>query len=86
MGRPPRSFGCVTVSVVLRLASAALDAGRLAGEVELVATGERGVVRSVDELLAFLARSAAEDLGEDRHESAGGETMLEARDAKAAAV
>ncbi len=57
MGRPSRSVAEVTVSVVLRLADAALDAGRLAGEAELVATGERQVVRSAEELVAFVRRS-----------------------------
>ncbi len=44
----------MTVSVVLRIASQALAAGRLAGEVELVDTGERAVVRNADELVALL--------------------------------
>lgn len=44
----------MTVSVVLRIASQALAAGRLAGEVELVETGERAVVRNADELVALL--------------------------------
>jgi hypothetical protein len=48
----------VTVSVVLRIADAALAAGRLAGEAELVATGERTVVRDAGELIAFLSGSA----------------------------
>jgi hypothetical protein len=49
----------VTVSVVLRLAPAALAAGRLAGEAELVATGERATVRNAEELVRFVARSSA---------------------------
>jgi hypothetical protein len=49
----------VTVSVVLRVADAALAAGRLAGEAELVATGERAVVRDAEELIRFLRRSPA---------------------------
>jgi hypothetical protein len=53
----------MTISVVLRVAPAALDAGRLAGEAELVATGERRVVRNAHELLAFLAGAAAADRG-----------------------
>jgi hypothetical protein len=48
----------MTISVVLRLADAALAAGRLAGEVELVATGEREVIRSAEELMAFLRRGS----------------------------
>ena len=57
MGRSARSVPSVTVSVVLRLVDAALDAGRLAGEAELVATGERRVVRNERELMAFLAEA-----------------------------
>jgi hypothetical protein len=48
----------VTVSVVLRLVDAAIHAGRLTGEAELVATGERTVVRSAEELVAFVRRAA----------------------------
>jgi hypothetical protein len=47
----------VTVSVVLRLVDAALHAGRLAGEAEIVATGERATVRDADELIRFVTRS-----------------------------
>jgi hypothetical protein len=47
----------MTVSVVLRIPQAALDAGRLAGEVELVATGERATVRDADDLIRFVNRS-----------------------------
>jgi hypothetical protein len=47
----------MTVSVVLRLIEQALATGRLAGEAELVATGERAVVKDADELLAFVRRS-----------------------------
>jgi hypothetical protein len=47
----------MTISVVLRLAPAALGAGRLAGEAELVATGERATVRDADELIRFVIRS-----------------------------
>jgi hypothetical protein len=54
VGRLPRSVVAVTVSVVLRLVSAALDAGRLAGEAEVVATGERRIVRDADELIRFV--------------------------------
>jgi hypothetical protein len=66
----------MTISVVLRLVDSALDAGRLAGEAELVATGERRVVRNAQELLAFLAGAAAVDghrpeLGTDKGETGG---------------
>jgi hypothetical protein len=43
-----------SVSVVLRLAEAALDQGRLAGEVELVETGARSIVRDADKLVVFV--------------------------------
>jgi hypothetical protein len=48
----------VTVLVVLRLAAQALAGGTLAGEAELVATGEKRVVESAEELLAFLRERA----------------------------
>jgi hypothetical protein len=44
----------MTISLVLRIAPEALAAGRLAGEAEVVETGERVVVRDADELVAFL--------------------------------
>jgi hypothetical protein len=47
-----------SVSVILNLSPQALSAGRLAGQAEIVATGERRVVRSVGELLAFLRRDS----------------------------
>jgi len=46
----------MSVSVMLRLASEALAAGRLAGEAELVATGERALVANAEQLIAFVAR------------------------------
>lgn len=44
----------MTISVVLRLSSTALAELRLAGEVLLAETGQRAVVASADELLAFV--------------------------------
>jgi hypothetical protein len=44
----------MAISVVLRLVEQALRAGRLAGEAEIVQTGERVVVRDADELVRFL--------------------------------
>lgn len=44
----------MTISIVLRLAEQALAAGRLAGEAEIVETGERASVRDADELVRFL--------------------------------
>jgi hypothetical protein len=46
----------MTISVVLRLAERALDCGRLAGEAEVVETGERRTVRNAEELIEFLRR------------------------------
>lgn len=40
--------------MVLRLAGQALDEGRLAGEVELVESGERTLVGNADELISFV--------------------------------
>lgn len=54
MGRAARSLGRMTISVVLRLVERALYAGRLAGEAEIVETGERLVVRDADDLMCFL--------------------------------
>jgi hypothetical protein len=52
----------MTISLVLRVAPEALAAGRLAGEAEVVETGERTVVRDAEELVAFLRRDAAETI------------------------
>lgn len=49
----------MAISVVLRLVERALVAGRLAGEAEIVETGERRVVRDADDLVRFLGGSAA---------------------------
>lgn len=45
------------VSFVLRLVPRELAAGRLVGEVEAVATGERRAVHGSDELLGFCTES-----------------------------
>jgi hypothetical protein len=63
----------VTVSVVLRLADAALVAGRLAGEAEVVATGERATVRDADELIRFVTRVRGGVQDTSPHEPAGGD-------------
>ena len=49
-----------TITVVLRLARTELAAGRLVGGAELVATGERAVVRDVRELIEFLQEREGE--------------------------
>lgn len=50
----------VLLSFVLRLVPDALASGRLVGQVENVASGERAVVRSSDDLLTFVQRSSPE--------------------------
>jgi hypothetical protein len=49
----------MTISVVLRLIESALAAARVAGEAEIVRTGERVVVHDEQELLQFLRRGEA---------------------------
>jgi len=44
------------LSYILRLAPEALEEGRIAGEVQFVATGTRHVVRTAEELIALLLR------------------------------
>jgi hypothetical protein len=46
----------MTLSVVLRLLTEALERGRLAGQLEVVETGERTLVRDADEMVAFLQK------------------------------
>ena len=43
-----------SVSLVMHLVEEALDQGRLAGEVEVVETGARSMVRDAGELVAFV--------------------------------
>ena len=54
------------VAYVLRLRAEALARGAVVGELEDVDTGTRHVLRSADELLAFLAvpRASSDDLPE----------------------
>ena len=44
----------MTVSVVLRLIPDELRSGKIVGEAEVVATGERQIIRSMAELVALL--------------------------------
>jgi hypothetical protein len=46
----------MTISVVLRLVDRAVASGRLAGEAQLVRSGERTEIQNADELLAFVQR------------------------------
>lgn len=71
MGRGPDRPSAVSVWVVLRLVPAALAAGRLAGEVELVETGTKAVVRDADELVAFLRGRGADGLPAQERENRG---------------
>ena len=45
----------MTVSVVLRLVPEAVASGRLAGEVEDVASGDRTLIASAEQLVEFVA-------------------------------
>jgi hypothetical protein len=55
----------MTVSLLLRLAEAALASGRLAGEAVLVESGERAVVRDAQELVEFLRGGSKEGAVEE---------------------
>lgn len=44
----------MSVSVILRLLERSLASGQLAGEVEIVGTGERAVVATTEDLVRFL--------------------------------
>lgn len=57
MRRPRVTVRPVRISVLLRLVPEALDQGRLAGEAELVATGEQRLVATAEELVAFVRDS-----------------------------
>lgn len=50
------------VSYVLRVRPEGLSEGRITGEVEAVATGQRFAVRSVEELAAFVLETGGEEL------------------------
>jgi len=50
----------MTVSVLLRLRTAALAEGRLVGRAELVDTGEQVLVRRTEDLVAYLRARALE--------------------------
>jgi hypothetical protein len=63
----------MTVSVVLRLAEQALAAGRLAGEAEVVETGERTVVRDADGLVRFLGSLGSPSARDDHLDGRGDE-------------
>ena len=81
MGRPVSSLGVMTISVVLRLVEQALAGGRLAGEVEIVDTGERASVRDAEELVRFLREPKTESPPErtTTHGSEGGPDETAAR-------
>ena len=50
----------MNVSILLRLIPAARAGGRIAGQAELIETGETAVFASDDEMLAFLRHATAE--------------------------
>jgi hypothetical protein len=53
----------VSVSVILRLATESLAEGRLAGEAELVMTGDRALITSTEQLVAFVSAHLEEQRG-----------------------
>lgn len=58
----PRYGPAVLVSVVVHLVSEPLEAGRVVGRAECVATGEQVHFQGVEELVAFLrSQAGAED-------------------------
>jgi hypothetical protein len=69
----------MNVSVLLRLVSTDRTGGRLAGQAELVATGETTVFADLDEMVVFLRRvTASEDDTADSVQAcptAGGERL-----------
>ncbi len=48
----------MTISILLRLSKGALVAGHLAGEAEVIATGERRPIASADDLISFVAQGS----------------------------
>jgi hypothetical protein len=56
----------VPISFVLRLADAPLGDRRIAGQVEVVHTGEQATVRTSEELIAFLYEHAASTQRKDQ--------------------
>jgi hypothetical protein len=68
VGRDVPSIGAMAISVIVRAVEQALRSGRLAGEVEIVATGEKTVVRDATELVEFLRGPS--DTTEERSGSA----------------
>jgi hypothetical protein len=68
----------VLLAFVVRLDARSLAKGRLAGEVEVVATGARAVIRNLDEFLAFVYGSSPEQ-SSGVEASAGGERRQEGR-------
>jgi hypothetical protein len=63
----------MAISVIVRAVEQALKSGRLAGEVEIVATGEKTVVSDATELVEFLRRPLSEEAagGPADNETAG---------------
>lgn len=51
----------MVISYVLRVRPESLDEGRVVGEVEAVASGQRSAVRSIGQVLAFLVETAEDE-------------------------
>lgn len=52
----------MVISYVLRLRPESLGEGRVVGEVEAVASGQRYAVRSIEQVLAFLIGTAEDEV------------------------
>ncbi|MHB1583256.1 MAG: hypothetical protein ACYCU7_08385 [Acidimicrobiales bacterium] len=52
----------MVISYVLRVRPESLDEGRVVGEVEAVASGQRYAVRSIEQVLAFLVETAEDEV------------------------
>lgn len=63
----------MVISYVLRVHPESLDEGRVAGEVEAVASGRRYAFRSLEQVQAFLIETAEEQLSRTRSGRSDGE-------------
>jgi hypothetical protein len=66
----------MVISYVLRLRPESLGEGRVVGEVEAVASGQRHAVRSIDQVLAFLFRTAEDEVARTQAGRPGREVAL----------
>jgi hypothetical protein len=66
----------MVISYVLRVRPESLDEGRIVGEVEAVASGQRSAVRSIEQVLAFLVETAEDEVLRSRVARLGPEGSL----------